>query len=631
MCGAVHADLVCGFDARAAVKFGARLCQHQIACHEYAGAGIDVEHVARLAGGGNDARNKAVGCDRHVRAGDQFGVAGHDGARLEGDHAQPHREGKHAAGCGSRDGVLRLGGEHDARLVICRRFFALPAGDEPGIARNFHLGVAEGTGDRHGDEQAQHAVGGIDVHVHFGADVDGAARQDGAADVDFGSAELQRHGVEVDAGVFFKKILAGDEGLVERQPGGDTHGFACLNPAGDIDVEVALRIVETQFYAQTLVRAQVIVHHIQVELGNGLVRTLHGHDHVAARDVADCNGVEHVGGDHHVQLRGADLFDDQVAVVGHVAQVEHDVAHDRGGVKHEAGVGDVEIHQTTVLGFRTLDALVQVHIFGRDNVVGEVKRDVAGSDVADPDRALVLERVRHGIHILRRQLKTLFEIDAQIAGADDIGHGVHEADLRHGVDTVAAPIRIGGDACVGGNAVVELAVQMQAVKALARIYVDARLARRRKSCGGADGDGVVALIALEADVRLGQFHVHVQQTVQHVVVDCFGQILCQGALASAGHGQPVAAAAAVDGERSRVQIQCNGEVCGAVDVGAVRGRQRQFKVRAVQQLYVRHVVALAQQHIHRHGADGLKRADDALVDAVHHGLHEVKDRIRDVR
>ena len=180
-----------------------------------------------------------------------------------------------------------------------------------------------------------------------------------------------------------------------------------------------------------------------------------------------------------------------------------------------------------------------------------------------------------------------------------VGQVTQKGDLCQGFNGDFRSVSADGNALVFRNATVQLAGQMQAVEAGLIFHFDAGAAPCGKGSGGVHGDQVVALTAVQGDAAGGKLLV--LQILGNEVHRGLQKVLGKAEVPAAADAEPVLAIAAVhpDIGRAHVHSETEGVFAGRI----VLVGKGQDHIAGVNELDAAHVLAVAQHHVHTHGAD----------------------------
>ena len=244
----IHHDIVRSRNSGTAANDRLGIAEDKVPCHIHTALGIHVPGVRDLTGGVAGAVDDAGGQNLHRAGGADIRVVDDLGDGIKLHHGKGDGEGNSAAhGVGHQiiDGVRA---DENARLSLLPAQHAAVAGNKACLLAHGHLGVAGGNRQGNGNAYAQKLVFRVDGHIHIGPGMDVTARGQVAVDGHIGVAELQGNGVKVHIQDAIDQLLAGNESLVENEPGAQVDDLL----GGDLlvflnnNVDVPFCLVEPQ-------------------------------------------------------------------------------------------------------------------------------------------------------------------------------------------------------------------------------------------------------------------------------------------------------------------------------------------------------------------------------------------------
>ena len=599
----IHCHIVLSRSISAAVDDSRSGVEDKVAGNEQTGLGFHIPYVGGLAGGVAGSVHDAGGenLQRSARVNPRAVSDPRDGLKLH--HGEGDGELERAAQGVGHEIIYGIRADEDACLFPLTAFAVTIAGDQMRRLADDHLGVSGGNCQCDGNAYLKKLVFRVDGNIHIGAGMDAAAREKIAVDDHIGIAELQGNGVKVFANKTAENIFAGNESLVENELCVQVDDLVRedLLVFRDFNVDIPIGFVEPQLNVDIVIGIQIVLHYGGINRCQRLVLPVGGEDHVLRAD-----GTEYINllADHQkVQSPGVQTVDAQLTADG-LAQV---IGEDKVG-EEDAAFGRLDF-QTVQVKADILTALRCDHI-----VCEGPERAVLY--ILHGNGAFVEQRVGEGFNDPEENFKAFGKIEMEFV----VGQIIQKGDLRQGFNGDFHSVGsdgVNGNAIVFINAVIELAGQMQAVKAGLILDLNVGIAPCGKGSGGVYCDKVIALTALDRDAAVGKGRA--VQLARDEVNRRLQEVLCEAEVPAAADAQPVLAVAAVNRDIGRAHVHNEAKGIFAVRIGFVgKGHDH---IAGINELDAAHVLAVAQHHVHTHSGGITLRAANTVYEDILQGIN----------
>ena len=444
------------------------------------------------------------------------------------------------------------------------------SGRNPGILR--HRDQSAAAGCRHSDRHnhLQRAVGRVDADIQLAADAHRAERVDLAQHVHRSLAELQHEGVEFDDPRIRDEALVQREACqhIQRAIGHDVRILRNLN------LTLAFRLIEAEIRRHVVFLIQIVRDDAELAVHDHVIRADGMQQDILADHIAGHLDVS--AGDDQVEIRRLNLLDLDSAFL--VLRGRDDVRQEQAVLGHDQEIADIQAQRAVrVLVLDNLRAIID------DLVIGKGLRLHRRHSAFQKNRALVQQRIGKGVHAAGCNGELLFEAHRQHVVQD----GAQEGDLRQRVDR-DLHIRADGarrDALVLIGILVQLAGDVQAVKAVIALHIEIHAADEGKGRRGIDGHHVVA--ASTQNIQRGRPEVLIEG--RDMIDQGLNDVLTIGERAAAGDLNPVVSVIALNGRVDSADIHVE-----SIGDRAIRIELAHQQIRAVNELDLHRIVTQTQ-------------------------------------